>query len=71
MSALHLPPFPGKKAFGRFEQEFLEQRYRMLNEWTAGLIKALHKNDMINNEDVKKFLTAAANDPAKELSGET
>ncbi len=40
-STLHLPAFPGKKAFGRFEQEFLDSRYRMLNEWIAGLIKSM------------------------------
>ena len=41
MPALHLPVFPGKKAFGRFEQEFLDSRYRMLNDWIGGLIKSM------------------------------
>lgn len=33
-----LLPFPGKKAFGRFEREFLAVRHRMLNAWLSSLI---------------------------------
>jgi hypothetical protein len=31
--------FPGKKAFGRFGDEFLATRHRMLNSWLRGLIE--------------------------------
>lgn len=33
------PPFPGKKAFGRFGDEFLVTRHRMLNAWLRALIE--------------------------------
>lgn len=31
-------PFPGKKAFGRFGDEFLVTRHKMLNAWLRALL---------------------------------
>lgn len=31
--------FPGKKAFGRFGDEFLVTRHRMLNSWLRALLE--------------------------------